>query len=367
MASASNQDMITRPELEAMNYDDLQKMDEYLYKVNTHHRSAYTFTRKTRAALIRRILKKKATHSQFKSQLNSYAKYELEHPIAKLIPYQFVNEIYSIKETMEDRDYEIAFLKSIFERETLPPYVGFIDIAIGQYVFNLRIEGTIARHYRKLYNPNLFIKDYSYLVKKFGLTAKTLKEGDAQSKREWINRFIEEDIVPAILYYGVIDTMLESIEEYINYIKRASRRSTPGSRTTARRLTARTANKNNFLTLSHAYANRVHHIDYLPRELRGQNKPIKILKIYIKALNISLNKLRGHKIILNTEVVKDLNERLTRINDYLINPNPSTIKKANLKFKERLVNITMKYANRGNSYTLKKSRSRRSSRRIKSV
>ena len=268
---------------------------------------------------------------------------------------------------MEDRDYEIAFLKSIFERETLPPYVGFIDIAIGHYVFNLRIEGTIARHYNNLYNPDLFIKDYSYLVKKFGLTAKRLKEGDAQSKREWINRFIEEDIVPAILYYGVITTMLESIEEYINYIKRASRRSTPGSRTTARRSPGRTADKNNFLTLSHAYANRVHHIDYLPRELRGQNKPIKILKIYIKALNISLNKLRGHKIILNTEVVKDLNERLTVINGYLINPNPSTINRANLKFKERVVNITMKYANRGNSYTLKKSRSRRSSRRIKSI
>ena len=347
MASASNQDRITRAELEAMNYDDLQKMDKYLYTVKTPHRSAYTFTRKTRAALIKRILKSKATH-KLKSQLNSYAKYELEHPIAKLIPYKIVNEIYSMKETMEDRDYEIAFLKSIFERETLPPYVGFIELAIGHHVVNLRIEGTIARHYNNLYNPDLFIKDYSYLVKKFGLTAKRLKEGDTQSKREWINGFIEEDIVPAILYFGVIDTILESIEEYINYIKRA-------------------ADKKKVLTLSHAYANRAHHINYLPPEFRGQNKPIKILKIYIKALNISLNKLRVYKIILNTEVVKDLNERLTVINRYLINPNPSTINRANLKFKERVVNITMKYANRGNSYTLKKSHSRRSSRRIKSV
>ena len=347
MASASNQDRITRAELEAMNYDDLQKMDKYLYTVKTPHRSAYTFTRKTRAALIKRILKSKATH-KLKSQLNSYAKYELEHPIAKLIPYKIVNEIYSMKETMEDRDYEIAFLKSIFERETLPPYVGFIELAIGHHVVNLRIEGTIARHYNNLYNPDLFIKDYSYLVKKFGLTAKRLKEGDTQSKREWINGFIEEDIVPAILYFGVIDTMLKLLEEYINYMKRAT-------------------DKNKVLTLSHDYANRVHHIDYLPPEFLGQNKPIKILKIYIKALNISLNKLRVYKIILNTEVVKDLNERLTVINGYLINPNPSTINRANLKFKERVVNITMKYANRGNSYTLKKSHSRRSSRRIKSV
>ena len=351
MASASNQDRITRAELEAMNYDDLQKMDKYLYSNKTYRRSVHAFTRKTKAALIRRILKSKATHSQFKSQLNSYVKYELEHPIAKTLPSHLVKEIYSMKETMEDRDYEIAFLKSIFERETPPPYVGFIDLAIGNHVVDLMIQGTIARHYNNLYNPDLFIKDYSYLVKKFGLTAKSLKEGDTQSKREWINGFIEEDIVPAILYFGVIDTMLESIEEYINYIKRAKR----------------AKDKNTFLTLSHDYANRIHHIDYLPSEFRGQNKPIKILKIYIKALNISLNKLRGHKIILNTEVVKDLNERLTRVNDYLINPSPSTINQANLKFKERVVNITMKYANRGNSYTLKKSRSRRSLRRIKSV
>ena len=297
MASSFNQDIITRQELEAMNYDDLKKMDDYLYSVKTYRRSAHAFTRKTKAALTRRILKSKATHSQFKSQLSSYVKYELEHPIAKTLPPHLVKEIYSMKETMEDRDYEIAFLKSIFEREALPPYVGFIDLAIGNHVVDLRIEGTIARHYNNLYNPDLFIKDYSYLVKKFGLTAKSLKEGDTQSKREWINGFIEEDILPAILYFGVIDTMLESIEEYINWIKRAK-------------------DKNKVLTLSHDYANRIHHIDYLPSEFRGQNKPIKILKIYIKALNISLNKLRGHKIILNTEVVKDLNERLTRVNDY---------------------------------------------------
>ena len=61
------------------------------------------------------------------------------------------------------------------------------------------------------------------------------------------------------------------------------------------------------------------------------------MKIYIKALN----KLRGHKIILNTEVVKDLNERLTRLNVYLINTNRSTINQANVKFKERIVNITL--------------------------
>jgi len=250
-----------------------------------------------------------------------------------------------MKTELEDKDYEIAFLKSIFERRALPPNVRVIELAIGHHVVDIRIEGTIARHYRNLYNPDLFIKDYSYLVKKFGLTAKRLKEGNMQSKREWINGFIEEDILPAILYFGVIDTMLESIEEYINYIKRA-------------------ADKNQALTISHDYANRAYYIDYLPRDFHVQNKPIKIIKIYIKALNISLNKLRGYKIILNNEVVKDLNERLTRLNNYLVNPNPSIINQANAKFKERVVNITMKYANRGTSYTLKKSRS---SRRIKSI
>ena len=105
-----------------------------------------------------------------------------------------------------------------------------------------------------------------------------------QSKREWINGFIEEDILPAILYFGVIDTMLESLEEYINFIKRA-------------------IDKNQALTISHDYANRAHYIDYLPRDFHVQNKPIKIIKIYIKALNISLNKLRGYKIILNNEKV----------------------------------------------------------------
>ena len=345
MASSSKQDILTREELEAMSYDNLKKMDDYLYSVNTYRRSASAFTRKTKAALIKRILKSKATHSQFKSQLNSYSKYELEHPIAKALPPQLVKEIYTMKTELEDKDYEIAFLKSIFEQRVLPPNVRVIELAIGHRVVDIRIEGTIARHYRNLYNSDFFIKDYSYLVKKFGLTAKRLKEGDLESKREWIKGFIEEDILPAILYFGVIDTMLESLEEYINFIKRA-------------------IDKNQALTISHDYANRTHHIDYLPLDFHVQNKPIKILKIYIKALNISLNKLRGYKIILNTEVVKDLNERLTRLNNYLINPNPSIINQANAKFKERIVNITMKYANRGNSYTLKKSRS---SRRIKSI
>ena len=351
MASSSNQDRVTRAELEAMSYDKLKKMDDYLYSAKTYRRSAYTFTRKTTAALIRRILKSKATHSQFKSQLGSYANYELNYPIAKTLPPQLVKEIYSIKETMEDRDYEIAFLKSIFEREALPRSVRFIEIAIGQYVVNLRIHETVAFHYNNLYNPDLFIKDYSYLVKKFALTAKSLKEGDTQSKREWINGFIEEDIVPAILYFGVIDTMLELLEEHVDYMKKNA------------------VDKNQIITISHDYADRAFpaHVNFLPREFREQNKPIKVLKIYIKALNISLNKLRAYKIILNTEVVKDLNERLTRVNNYLINPNPSTINQANLKFKERVLNITMKYANRGNSYSLKKSRSRRSSRRIKSI
>lgn len=349
MASSSKQDILTREELEAMSYDNLKKMDDYLYSRKTYCRSASAFTRKTKAALIKRILKSKATHSQFKSQLNSYSKYELEHPIAKLLPSQFVKEIYTMKTELEDKDYEIAFLKSIFEQRALPPNVRVIELTIGNRVVDIRIEGTIARHYRNLYNPDLFIKDYSYLVKKFGLTAKRLKEGDMQSKREWINGFIEEDILPAILYFGVIDTMLESLEEYINFIKR-------------------TIDKNQVLTISHDYANRAYYIDYLPLHFHVQNKPIKILKIYIKALNISLNKLRGYKIILNNEVVKDLNERLTRLNNYLVNPNPSIINQANAKFKERVVNITMKYANRGNSYTLKKSRSsRRSSRRIKSI
>ena len=345
MVSSSKQYILTREELEAIDYDKLKKMDDYLYSAKTYRRSASTFTRKTKAALIRRILKSKATHSQFKSQLNSYSKYELEHPIAKALPPQLVKEIYTMKTELEDKDYEIAFLKSIFERRALPPNVRVIELAIGHRVVDIRIEGTIARQYRNLYNPDLFIKDYSYLVKKFGLTAKRLKEGDMQSKRELINGFIEEDILPAILYFGVIDTMLESLEEYVNFIKR-------------------TVDKNQVLTISHDYANRTHHIDYLPLDFHVQNKPIKILKIYIKALNISLNKLRGYKIILNNEVVKDLNERLTRLNNYLVNPNPSIINQANAKFKERVVNITMKYANRGTSYTLKKSRS---SRRIKSI
>ena len=345
MVSSSKQYILTREELEAIDYDKLKKMDDYLYSAKTYRRSASAFTRKTKAALIKRILKSKATHSQFKSQLNSYSKYELEHPIAKALPPQLVKEIYTMKTELEDKDYEIAFLKSIFERRALPPNVRVIELAIGHRVVDIRIEGTIARHYRNLYNPDLFIKDYSYLVKKFGLTAKRLKEGDLESKREWIKGFIEEDILPAILYFGVIDTMLESLEEYINFIKRA-------------------IDKNQALTISHDYANRTHHIDYLPLDFHVQNKPIKILKIYIKALNISLNKLRAYKIILNTEVVKDLNERLTRLNGYLINPNPSTINQANVKFKERVVNITMNSANRGNSYTLKKSRS---TRRIKSI
>ena len=107
MASA-NEDYLTKEELEAIDYQHLLTMDKmYSFKTKSKTRS----TRKTKDAIIQRLLKHKVTKSKYKSELSSYLKYEFEHPIAKalpsgtFIPPYLVSKIYTMKKEIEDTDF----------------------------------------------------------------------------------------------------------------------------------------------------------------------------------------------------------------------------------------------------------------------
>jgi hypothetical protein len=122
-----NQDYLTKEELEALNYQHLLVMDKnYSFKTSNKTRS----TNMKKDAIIKRLLKHGVKRSKFGPELASYLKYELEHPIAKslpsgtFIPPYLVGEIYTIKEELEDRDYEMAFIKNIFEPTVRPQNFG---------------------------------------------------------------------------------------------------------------------------------------------------------------------------------------------------------------------------------------------------
>lgn len=101
--------------------------------------------------------------------------------------------------------------------------------------------------------------------------------------------------------------------------------------------------RRNVNIISQDYAYMYLDIQYLPDPL---NKPINILKVYIRELNNRLINLQEYKIIINNEVVKELNERLDAINKFLANPDPSNPMQANAKFEERVISIVMKHANK---------------------
>ena len=169
-SSSSNPDLLTKEELEAIDYQHLLVMDKnYSFKISK--KTARTNT--TKEAIIKRLLKHGVKRSKFGSELGSYLKYELEHPIAKslpsgtFIPPYLVGEIYTMKEELEDRDYEMAFLKRLFEPTTRPQNFGaFFNFTINGFIVRLRMEGDNARfneHVENLYSPDFFIKDYNYL------------------------------------------------------------------------------------------------------------------------------------------------------------------------------------------------------------
>ena len=354
MASSSNQVLqpaeqvlLTREELEAMDYNTLVKMDN-LYSFKTSKKTAST--RKTKDAIINRLLKNGVIKGKFAPEQAAYLHYELKHPIAKVLPHDLVGKIYTMKETMEDRDHEIRFIETIFEPMILHPNNSAFRVTING--FNVRVnlgEALLGKHFRTLYSPTFFIKDYSYLAKKFEINAKQLrdraqyrdeegwKRGDygpqppfthtilnsaiydnyAEFKRRQISKFFIQHLYPTYTLYYIIDRVLIYLEYYV-----------------------KTSKVNN---ISQEYADTQLQEGYLPRP---QNKPINILKVYIREFNNRLTNLQEYKIILNNEKVKELNARLDAINKLLANPDPSNPNQANAKFEERVISIIMKYPNK---------------------
>lgn len=346
-SSAVDQDLLTKEELEAIDYRHLLVMDKnYSFKISKKTKS----TKKDKDSIIKRLLKHQVKRSKFAPELGSYLKYELEHPIAKslpsgtFLPPYLVGEIYSMKEELEDRDYEIAFLKNIFEPTARPQNFGaFFNFTIDGLIVRLNMQGDNARfneHVENLYSPNFFIKDYKYLVQRFGLNAKKLQEKGAYRdtighrlgrygpqppftttiptrgifesyanfKRLHIDKFFYEHILAA---YSMIIVIADVITTIFNY-----------------------QNSHYVPKYPQASANTTLETRYLPRPV---NKPVNVLKVYISTLNKLLLKLRGYKILLSPNVINGINRRLDTLNEYLVEPDASIVGQANAKFSIRIL------------------------------
>uniref|UniRef100_A0A6C0D4U4 Uncharacterized protein n=1 Tax=viral metagenome TaxID=1070528 RepID=A0A6C0D4U4_9ZZZZ len=374
-SSSSNSDLLTKEELEAIDYRHLLVMDKnYSFKISKKTKS----TKKDKDSIIRRLLKNGVKRSKFGPELASYLRYELEHPIAKALPSgtflppYLVGEIYTMKEELEDRDYEMAFIKAIFEPTTRPQNFGaFFNFTINGQNVRLYMEGDNARfngHVENLYSPNFFIKDYKYLVQRFGLNAKKLQEKGAYRdtighrsgrygpqppftttipnraiydsyanfKRLHIDKFFYENVLAAYSMIIVIGDVITTIFNYQNshYVPKYPQ----------------------------ASANTALETRYLPRPV---NKPVNVLKVYIKELNKLLLKLRGYKILLNPSIISDLNNRLDTLNEYLVEPDPSIVDQANAKFSIRILENGPKLPKKQRSFTPRR-KSNRTTRRLKS-
>ena len=365
MASSSNSDLLTKEELEAIDYRHLLVMDKN-YSFKTRNKTKSTSMKKD--AIIKRLLKNEVKRSKFGPELASYLRYELEHPIAKalpsgtFIPPYLVGEIYSMKEELEDRDYEMDFLKNIFEPTARPQNFGaFFNFTIDGFKVRLYMEGDNARfngHIENLYSPNFFIKDYKYLVQRFGLNAKKLQESGAYRdtighrsglygpqppftttiptraifesyanfKRLHIEKFFYEHVLAAYSMIIVIGDVITTIFNYQNshYVPKYPQAS------------ANTALQTRYLQSS------------------AHNKPVNVLKVYIKELNKLLLKLRGYKILLNPSIISDLNRRLETLNEYLVEPDASIVGQANAKFNIRILDNGPMLPKKQRSFTPRK-------------
>ena len=375
-SSSSNSDLLTKEELEAIDYRHLLVMDKnYSFKISKKTKS----TSMKKDAIIKRLLKHEVKRSKFGPELGSYLKYELEHPIAKalpsgtFIPPYLVGEIYSMKEELEDRDYEMAFLKNIFEPTTRPQNFGaFFNFTINGFKVRLYMEGDNARfngHIENLYSPNFFIKDYKYLVQRFGLNAKKLQESGAYRdtighrsglygpqppftttiptrgifesyanfKRLHIEKFFYEHVLAA---YSMIIVIADVITTIFNY-----------------------QNSHYVPNYPQASANTTLQTRYL--QSSADNKPVNVLKVYISALNKLLLKLRGYKILVSPNVISGINRRLDTLNEYLVEPDPSIVGQANAKFSIRVLENGPMLPKKQRSYTPRR-KSSRTTRRLKS-
>ena len=377
-SSSSNSYLLTKEELEAIDYRHLLVMDKN-YSFKTRNKTKSTSMKKD--AIIKRLLKHEVKRSKFGPELGSYLKYELEHPIAKalpsgtFIPPYLVGDIYTMKEELEDRDYEMAFIKNIFEPTARPQNFGaFFNFTIDGRIVRLTMEGDNARfkaHVENLYSPNFFIKDYKYLVQRFGLNAKKLQENGAyrdtlghQSgrygpqppfthtiptraifasygnfKRLHIDKFFYENVLAAYSMIIVIGDVITTIFNYWN--------------------------SNYVPKYPQDIANTTLQTRYL--QSSAHNKPVNVLKVYISTLNKLLLKLRGYKILLNPSIISDLNRRMDTLNEYLVEPDASIANQANAKFSIRVLENGPKLPKKQRSFTpRRKSKSSRTTRRQKS-
>ena len=279
-----------------------------------------------------------------------------------------------MKEELEDRDYEMAFIKNIFEPTVRPQNFGaFFNFDIGGFNVRLRMDGDDARfnaHVENLYSPDFFIKDYNYLVQRFGLNAKKLQEKGAyrdtlghrlgrygpqppfthtipsraiyasyaEFKRLHIDKFFYEHVLAAYSMIIVIGDVLATIFNYWN--------------------------TNYAPKYPQASANTILETRYLPRP---QNKPVNVLKVYIKELNKLLLKLRGYKILLNPNIINKLNSRLDTLNEYLVEPDASIENQANAKFSIRVLDNGPVLPKKQRSYSPRKKSKSTTQKRVKSL
>ena len=367
----AQQVLLTRAQLEAFDYRTLVNMDK-LYSFKNRRKTAST--RKTKDAIITRLLKNGVPQSKYAPEQAAYLHYELTHPIAKALPvYQLteeekekglmvqptegtfippylVGEIYTIAKTMEDRDDELRFIKSKFE-PIIEPHSDLFKVTVNGFQLHIKPRKglLLEKHFKNVFSPTFFIKDYSYLAKKFEINSALLKErgqyrdevgwkrGDygpqpafthtipnqaiydnyARFKDIQIIKFYITHLFPTYTLYYVIEKMLTILESH------------------------RKAKTVNIITRGYINTTSLEQL-YLPPD---QNNPINILKVYIRELNNRLINLQEYKIIINNDIVKDLNARLDAINKLLVNPDPSIPNQLNAKFEERVISIIMKPAN----------------------
>jgi len=375
-SSSSNPDLLTKEELEAIDYNHLLVMDKN-YSFKTRNKTKSTNMKKD--AIIKRLLKHEVKRSKFGPELGSYLRYELEHPIAKslpsgtFIPPYLVGEIYTMKEELEDRDYELAFIKNIFEPTVRPQNFGaFFNFTINGFIVRLYMGDDDARfndHVENLYSPNFFIKDYNYLVRRFGLNAKKLLEKGqyrdtighqsgrygppppsaiperaiyssyAEFKRLHIEKFFYENVLAA---YSMIIVIADVITNIFNYW-----------------------NSHYVPKYPQASANTTLETRYL--QSSAHNKPVNVLKVYIGALNKLLLKLRGYKIILNPSIINGLNRRLNTLNEYLVEPDASIVGQANAKFSIRVLENGPQFPKKQRFYSPRKKSKSTTQKRVKSL
>jgi hypothetical protein len=326
MASTSKEEFYTEEELKQIPHDKLLKLDKmYSFRTKNKTRS----TRKTKDAIIKRLLE---------NGVPKYSRtYAFFRPLVKPLPSgtsligDVVEIIYSMKKTAEqepeDRAYEIEYVKSIFQPKTLPDYQSqsfmFDFVLNGSYVRLSMSEPNFKMHVLNLYNPNYFIKDYKYLVKKWEINAKKLKGKGVrhiQPKNSALGSFFRLQVIPTYSRIIVIENILQKIEAY--------RKRNPNVPKYPQEVAS--------IKLEASYERY-----YWP-----PNNPINVLKIYIKELNKQLFYIRDEresKIMLNNSVIKELNKRLDKLNTFLVEPDPSIVGQANAKFYIRILENSSKY------------------------